>query len=71
MDFKWAMQERIDAGMNPEQAYNETRDFYAGVWDNRDKFDAFSCGSPNGCSDMIPVCDCTCDTDCECKAVEE
>jgi len=65
MDFKWEMQMRIDAGMHPDQAYEETRDFYASIYDNRDKFTA-TCG-PNGCSDMIPVCECTCETDCECK----
>ncbi|HEY4680899.1 MAG TPA: hypothetical protein VIH04_06510 [Nitrosarchaeum sp.] len=70
MDFKYEMQERIDNGMNPDQAYNETRDSYAEIWDNRDKFAAPCCG-PNGCSDMISVCDCTCDTDCECKTPVE
>jgi len=57
MDFKWEMQERIDAGMNPDQAYNATRDSYASTWDNRDKFDR-NCRCD---------CNCTCDGDCECK----
>ena len=70
MDFKWEMQERIDAGMNPDQAYSETRDSYATIWDMRDKFVSPCCG-PNGCSDMLPVCDCTSDPDCECKARDE
>ena len=59
MDFKWEMQERIDAGMHPDQAYNETRDSYAAIYDNREKFS-------RDC-DCRCVCNCTCDTDCECK----
>lgn len=39
-DFKWEMQERIDAGMNPDAAYEATRDSYAAAYDNRDKFAA-------------------------------
>ena len=37
MDFKWEMQERIDRGMSPEQAYEATRDAHASFYDNRDK----------------------------------
>lgn len=36
-DFKWEMQERIDQGMSPDDAYNATRDAHAEAWDNRDK----------------------------------
>ena len=69
MDFKWEMQERIDAGMSPDAAYNATRDSVAAISDFRDVFEP--CCGPNGCSDMLTVCSCTCDPDCECKAVEE
>ena len=62
-DFKWAMQEKIDAGMNPMDAYYETRDSYAGVYDNRDKF---KCDC-----DERAVCNCTCDANCECKMRDE
>jgi len=37
-DFKWEMQQRVDAGMSPDAAYNATRDSYAAAYDNRDKF---------------------------------
>lgn len=37
MDFKWEMQERIDAGMSDMDAYEATRDSYASIYDNRDK----------------------------------
>ncbi len=69
MDFKWEMQERIDGGMNPDEAYYATRDAYASVYDNRDKFIPVSCG-PDNCCDNLNVCDCTCDVDCECKTPE-
>lgn len=36
-DFKWEMQERIDAGMSPDEAYNATRDSYADAADLRRK----------------------------------
>ncbi len=62
MDFKWEMQERIDAGMNPDEAYYATRDSVAELYDNRDKF---------SCCDDLPVCVCTCEPDCECKEVRE
>lgn len=62
MDFKWEMQERIDAGMSPDMAYEETRDFYAGAYDNRDKFEL-----PNCKCDDLPICNCSCDSDCECN----
>lgn len=76
MDFKWEMQERIDAGMNPDEAYYETRDSYAMFSDMKDELglpnaEKPMCCGPNGCSDMLEVCDCSCETDCECKAVEE
>ena len=61
MDFKWEMQERIDRGMNPDEAYYATRDSYASTWDNRDKFDR-NCRCD---------CTCTCDANCECKEVRE
>lgn len=32
-DFKWEMQERIDAGMNPDEAYHATREAYADAAD--------------------------------------
>jgi len=67
MDFKWAMQERIDAGMNPNQAYNETRDSYTEFSDlknldriDEDSYARFDCDCRN-------VCSCICDVDCECK----
>ena len=69
-DFKWEMQERIDAGMSPDDAYEATRGAYFDIFDNRDKFATVSCCGPNGCSDDLPVCNCTCDADCECKARE-
>lgn len=59
MEFKWEMQQKIDAGMNPDQAYNATRDSYASVYDNREKAVA-DCNRRS-------ICDCTCDNDCECK----
>jgi len=65
-DFKWEMQERIDRGMNPDDAYYSTRDAYADIYDNRDKFVPVSCG-PTNCCDNLDVCICTCDADCECK----
>lgn len=67
MDFKMEMQERIDHGMNPADAYEATRGIYLDIWDNRDKFAKVPCCGPNGCDDL-PVCNCTCDADCECKA---
>ena len=69
-DFKWEMQERIDGGMNPDEAYEATRGSYLDIFDNRDKFNSPCCG-PNGCSDNFPVCNCTTDADCECEAREE
>jgi hypothetical protein len=36
-DFKWRMQERIDRGMSPEAAYEETRDADAAASDDRPK----------------------------------
>jgi hypothetical protein len=59
VDFKWEMQERVDRGMSPDQAYNATRDSFAGFYDNREKFKC-DCNDRN-------VCNCTCDADCECK----
>jgi hypothetical protein len=67
-DFKWEMQERIDGGMSPDDAYEATRGSYLDIFDTRDKFGGPSCG-PNGC-DVLDVCSCTCDNDCECKARE-
>lgn len=32
-DFKWEMQQRIDQGMNPDQAYHATRESYADAAD--------------------------------------
>lgn len=32
-DFKWEMQERIDRGMNPDEAYHATREAYADAAD--------------------------------------
>lgn len=32
-DFKWEMQQRIDQGMNPDQAYEATRESYADAAD--------------------------------------
>lgn len=32
-DFKWLMQERIDRGMNPDEAYHATRESYADAAD--------------------------------------
>jgi hypothetical protein len=64
MDFKWEIQERIDRGMNPDEAYNATRDSYASFYDNREKF---ACDCNARC-----VCTCTSEVDCECKIpVEE
>ncbi len=63
MDFKWEMQERIDRGMNPDEAYNATRDSYASFYDNREKF-ACDCNARR-------LCACTSEVDCECKAREE
>lgn len=65
MDFKMEMQDRIDAGMNPDEAYYETRDSHALIWDNRDKFESICCG-PNGCDDL-EVCSCDSDVNCDCK----
>jgi hypothetical protein len=61
MDFRMEMAERIDGGMDEMDAYYETRDSFASFSDNREKIS-------NICPcDMIPVCNCTCDPDCECK----
>lgn len=62
-DFRWQMQERIDRGMNPDEAYYATRDSYASIYDNREKV-LCDCNSR-------PVCNCTCDADCECKARDD
>ena len=70
------MQSRIDAGMSPDEAYYETRDFYASSYDNYDRIDLLGlpikinesplfCGS-NGCDDL-EVCSCDSDMSCECK----
>lgn len=32
-DFKWEMQQRVDAGMSPDAAYEATRDSYADAAD--------------------------------------
>lgn len=71
MDFKMEMQNRIDAGMNPDEAYYETRDFYASILDYDTRL-ASSC-IPNGCcaTDDLEICDCTSEIDCECKEAEE
>jgi hypothetical protein len=70
MDFKWEMQERIDGGMSPDDAYEATRGSYLDIWDNRDKFANAPCCGPNGCSDGLDVCNCSSDVDCECKTPE-
>lgn len=36
-DFKWQMQERIDAGMNPDAAYEATRESYLDAADRKRK----------------------------------
>jgi len=38
-DFKWQMQERIDAGMNPDAAYEATRESYLDAADQKRKED--------------------------------
>lgn len=63
MDFKWEMQERIDRGMNPDEAYEATRDSYASISDNREKV---ACDCNARC-----VCNCTSELDCECKARDD
>lgn len=64
MDFKMEMQERIDRGMNPDEAYYATRDSYGSIYDIREKV---SCDCNSRC-----VCSCTSELDCECKIpVEE
>ena len=75
MDFKWEMQERIDRGMSPDQAYNATRDSYAAFYDNRDKFysgkrdrveeDEHGILHITSCDESC-VCDCATLVDCEC-----
>ena len=45
-DFKWEMQERIDRGMNPDDAYHATREAYADAADlerKRRKEEEFHC----------------------------
>lgn len=81
MDFKWEMQERIDAGMNPMDAYYETRDSYAEYYDDRDKEKIWLEDRAReiqleedllerNCNCWEAVCTCTCDNDCECKTPE-
>lgn len=62
MDFRMEMQERIDNGMDPMEAYYDARDCYAGYSDFRDAPSVSRCDSDERCD-----CTCTAETDCECK----
>ncbi len=80
MDFKMEMQERIDNGMSDMDAYYETRDSYADIYDDREKIwledrareiqleeDLLE----RDCNCWEVICNCTCDNDCECKARDD
>ena len=64
-DFRWQMQERIDRGMNPDEAYYSTRDSYASLSDIMEKYHSSEKNAT--IMDILCDCTCTCDADCECK----
>lgn len=60
MDFKDRMIEAYERGeCTYEGSYDYVRDSYASIYDNREKIKA-------DCN-CRPICNCTCDNDCECK----